>query len=60
MHLASLKQIAAYGGLAAFAVALCLAIWRNGGINSFGLADTMMFGVFVALMVWLLTPRKAK
>lgn len=47
------------GILAAFVVATAVTIWKNGGINSHGLADTLMFGAFIALMVWLLSPRRS-
>jgi ABC-type enterobactin transport system permease subunit len=47
------------GLLAAFGVATAVTIWNNGGINSHGWQDTLMFGVFIVLMVWLLSPRRS-
>jgi len=48
------------GWLPIFFVAAGLVIWKNGGINSHGWADTAMAGVFILLMIWLLSPRRNK
>jgi hypothetical protein len=42
-----------------FFVAAGLVIWKNGGVNSHGWADTAMLGVFILLMIWLLSPRRS-
>lgn len=60
MRFASLGQLKPYAGLLVFAVALGLTLWRNGGIPSFGLADTLMWGLFVALMIWFLSPPRTQ
>ena len=44
------------GLLPIFFVAAGLVIWKNGGVNSHGWADTAMLGVFILLMIWLLSP----
>lgn len=46
--------------IGAFTVAAGLTIWKNGGIGSNGLADTLMFVAFIGLMVWLLLPSRDK
>lgn len=50
----------AFGLLATFVAASALTIWKNGGIGSNGLADTLMFVAFFALMIWLVVPRSDK
>lgn len=47
------------GLLPIFFMAMGLVIWKNGGINAHGWGDYVMFGLFVLLMIWLLTPRRA-
>lgn len=50
---------AAVGLIFAFIVAAVVTIWKNGGIGSNSWGDTLMFGVFILFMIWLLTPRRA-
>jgi len=35
-----------------------LTIWNNGGLNAKGTADYVMLGLFILLMIWLLSPRR--
>ena len=49
---------AAVGLLPIFLTALGVTIWNNGGIHAHGWADYAMLGVFILLMIWLLSPRK--
>ena len=51
---------AAVGLLPIFFVALVLGVWNNGLAHAHGWADIAMFGVFVLLMIWLLTPRRKR
>lgn len=37
-----------------------LVVWKNGGLNSKGPADTVMFFAFLAFLAWLLLPRRNK
>lgn len=37
-----------------------LVLWKNGGINSHGIADALMFAVFLVFFAWLLLPRRSK
>lgn len=46
------------GMLSVFIVTMAVTIWKNGGINSLGTGDTLMFGAFILLMVWFLLPRR--
>lgn len=54
------QNYAAVGMLPIFFVALVLGIWNNGFENAHGWADIAMFGVFILLMIWLLTPRRKR
>lgn len=49
-----------YALFAGFAGASVITIWRNGGINSHGPADTLMFVGFMIFLGWLLLPRRNK
>ncbi len=45
---------------AGFVGATIITIWRNGGINSHGTADTLMFIGFLIFLGWLTLPRRDK
>ena len=45
---------------AGFIGATVITIWRNGGINSHGPADTLMFIAFLIFVGWLTLPRRDK
>lgn len=49
-----------YSVIAAFVAAAVLTIWKNGGINSHGMGDALMFVGFIVFMLWLLIPRRNK
>jgi hypothetical protein len=42
------------------AISVGLAIWKNGGINSHGLADMLMLVAFIVFLGWLVLPRRPK
>ena len=57
---ASLFGLFGFGLFAGFVGATIITIWRNGGINSHGPADTMMFIGFLIFVGWLTLPRRDK
>ncbi len=47
------------GLIPVFIVALVVVFWKDGGISGHGWGDILMFAAFVALMIWLLLPRRS-
>ena len=55
-----MKGLAPLTVFVALTAATALTVWKNGGIGSIGTADTLMFFAFIALVAWLLLPRRDK